>query len=100
MERVFKNFDSEITPYLPHIISSTILTTLLRTCKQIKENRLNNLNFIVAFRRAHRIQLFDNNTARKCIRKKTIDKYGDHFFTAQDIQKLDFIITSETQFTL
>ena len=82
--------DSEITPYLPHIISSRMPTTLLRTCRQIEENRLNNLNFTVTFRRTHQMQWFDNSTERKCICNKTIDKYGDYFFHCTRHSKIGF----------
>ena len=75
MERLFQKCNTEITPYLPHIISSPM------------PNRLNNLNFTVAFRSAHRMELFSKDNKIKCICQKNIDKYGYHFFTALDTQK-------------
>ena len=70
----------EVQRALPSILSSPIPTTLLRPCRQIKENRLNNFDFTLAFRRSHRMAIIPTDITLQCTCGKTIDIYGDHFF--------------------
>ena len=66
---------------LPSILNSKIPTTLLKPCRQIKENRLSNTQFITAIRRSHRIKLFKDEEKIMCKCGKEVDKHGDHFFS-------------------
>ena len=77
---VFDIAPQTIKPIIPSIIQSIIPTTLLKPCKQIKENRLDNFSFITSFRRSHRIPLFHEKSNLIFPCKQKVDIYGDHFF--------------------
>ena len=62
-------------------MESIIPSTLLKPCRQIKENRLDNFSFITSFRRSHRIPLFHEDHKLICPCKQKVDIYGDHFFS-------------------
>ena len=66
---------------LPSILESKIPTTLLKPCRQVKENRLTNSKFITAIRRSHRIKIFNEHQTLTCKCGKNIDKFGDHIFS-------------------
>jgi len=86
-DHVFKISPQDVKPHIPSILKSIILTTLLRPCRQIQENRLNNFNFIISFRRSHRIPLFNHTSKITCTCNTTIEKYGDHFFSRRKHSK-------------
>ena len=69
-EHVYDIAPKTIKPLIPSIIQSIIPTTLLRPCRQIKENRLDNFCFITSFRRSHRMPLFHENRTLICPCKK------------------------------
>jgi len=84
---VFDIAPETIKPIIPSIIESIIPTTLLKPCRQIKENRLDNFSFITSFRRSHRIPLFHENSNLICPCKQKVDVYGDHFFLVLETQQ-------------
>ena len=57
-EKIFQKTPPQSRHILPSILNSKIPTTLLKPCRQIKENRLSNTQFITAIRRSHRIKIF------------------------------------------
>ena len=91
-DHVFNISPQEVKPHLPSILKSIIPTTLLRPCRQIQENRLNNFNFIISFRQSHRLPLFNDPLRITCTCNAVIDKYGDHFFHAENTAKKCMII--------
>jgi len=98
-EHVFTIAPPIIKQHIPSILKSIIPTTLLRPCRQIKENRLNNFNFIISFRRSHRLPLFHESSAIKCTCNQVIDIFGDHFFSCRKHNKKNYTITFEIQLT-
>ena len=86
-EHVFRIAPLNIKKHIPSILKSIIPTTLLRPCRQIAENRLNNYNFILSFRRSHRLPLFHETSKITCTCNQTIDIYGDHFFSCRKHSK-------------
>ena len=86
-DHMFKISPEDVKPHIPSILKSIIPTTLLKPCRQIQENRLNNLDFIISFRRSHRLPLFEQTSKITCTCNTTIDKYGDHFFSCRKHSK-------------
>ena len=77
---MYNNWPEDVKPNLPSIFYSIIPPTVIKPYRQIPENRINNDNFMIAFRKSHRIPLytqFDNPT---CLCGKKVDIYGDHYF--------------------
>ena len=80
-DEIFRKTPPNSRHVLPSILASKIPTTLLKPCRQTKENRLNNTQFITSIRRCHRMQIIKTNEELICKCGKTVDKYGDHIFS-------------------
>ena len=86
-EHVFRIAPPHTKKHILSILKSIIPTTLLRPSRQIAENRLNNYNFILSFRRSHILPLFHETSKIKCTCNQLIDIYGDHFFSCRKHSK-------------
>ena len=69
-EQLFNTVNDDMKHNLPSILNYIVPTILLRPCRQIPENRINNADFIISFRRSHRIPLFDEHKTLYCTCKK------------------------------
>ena len=83
---IFTLMPNDSKHHTPSILTSEIPTTLIRPCRQVRENRLDNENFITSLRRSHRMSLFSHTLTCPCGQK--IDKYGDHFFSCKSNNKI------------
>lgn len=86
-ERIFNQCPKAVQPHLPSLMQSPVPTTLIKPCRIIENNRLNNLNFSLSFRRSHRIPLFPPNHQLTCPCGKDLDIYGDHLFHCRSHSK-------------
>ena len=79
-DEIYHMCPPEVKTVLPSILNSPIPTTLIRPCRQIKENRLNNFDFTLAFRRSHRLPIIPKGITLTCTCGSPLDIYGDHLF--------------------
>ena len=77
---IFKHIPPSSRHTIPSIINSRIPTILLKPCRQDKESRIPNEEFITAIRRSHRMPILPINSKLTCKCGKEIDQFGDHFF--------------------
>ena len=87
-QKIFQMSPHGIKPSLPLIFKSTIPVSLLKPCRQIQENRLNNISFTISFRRAHRLPLFHHPNTIKCTCGTYVDIFGDHLLHCKKHSKI------------
>ena len=86
-EKLFNSCPHAIKPHLPSLLSSIIPPSLIKPCRQVHENRLDNNSFMIAFRRSHRLPIYRFSNRPICLYDKKIDVYGDHFFQCRNHSK-------------
>ena len=79
-EYIFNHCQDAIKRDIPSILSSIVPSILWKSYRQVVENRLNNVNFTIAYRRSHRLPLISNTLPLQCTCGKDIDIYGDYIF--------------------
>ena len=79
--KTFQQTPSNKRHILPSILNSKIPKTLLKLCRQIKENKINNEDFILSIKRRHRMHIMERNKPITCKCGTNIDSYGNHLFS-------------------